>query len=143
MYIEEEVRGHVEFILMHGKPNIGELLNLQFSHYARDKVVASMPVNGKTHQPFGLLHGGASVVLAETVASVGAWLNTNLDSQYAVGIEINANHLRAVRSGTVTATATPLHIGNQIHVWQVEIHDDRNHLICVSRCTLAIQHRRS
>jgi uncharacterized protein (TIGR00369 family) len=103
-----------------------------------DKVVATMPVDNRTHQPFGLLHGGASAALAETVASLGAFLNIDKDKQAAVGVELNANHIRGKRDGVVTATATPLQRGRRIHVWDVRIEDEKNRLICASRCTLAI-----
>lgn len=102
-----------------------------------ERVVASMPVGPKVHQPFGILHGGASVALAETVASIGAVLNVE-PGQTAVGLEINANHLRSVREGTVHATATPLHRGRRTQVWSVNITGEDGGLVCVSRCTLAI-----
>jgi uncharacterized protein (TIGR00369 family) len=103
-----------------------------------DKVVGTMPVSPTVHQPFGILHGGASVALAETVASVGAVLNIDLQRQRAVGLEINANHLRAKQDGMLTATATPIHLGKRTQVWGIEIVDETNRRICVSRCTLAI-----
>lgn len=103
-----------------------------------EKVVATMPVQPKVHQPFGLLHGGVSVALAETVASVGAFLSVADQGMLAVGLEINANHLRGVRDGIVTATATPIHKGRTTHVWQVEIKDENGKMVCISRCTLAI-----
>src|SRR5258706_11281477 len=101
-----------------------------------------MPVGPKVHQPFGLLHGGASVVLAETVASTGAFLNCDMEKETAVGIEINANHLRGMREGMLTAVATPLHKGRSTHVWEVRITDEKDKLVCISRCTLAIVPRR-
>jgi uncharacterized protein (TIGR00369 family) len=101
-----------------------------------------MPVDRRTHQPFGLLHGGASVALAETVASLGAWMNVDPERQAAVGIEINANHLRSMRSGTVRAVGTPVHRGRTTHVWAIEIRDEAERLVCVSRCTLAIVDQR-
>lgn len=114
-----------------------ELLDIEIVEMSDEKVVATMPVTKKHHQPFGVLHGGVSVVLAESVASVGAFLAAP-DGFVAMGIEINANHIRAVRDGTLTATATPVHRGRSTHVWQVEIKTDNDKLICVSRCTLAI-----
>jgi uncharacterized protein (TIGR00369 family) len=101
-----------------------------------------MPVTSKVHQPFGVLHGGASVVLAETVASIGAWLNIDPATQMAMGLEINANHLRAVRDGHVTATARPFHVGRTTQVWTIELVDDQGRPVCVSRCTLAVVPRR-
>ena len=97
-----------------------------------------MPVDQRTKQPFGLLHGGASVALAESLASIGGWLNVD-DSKFAVvGIEINANHIRAVKSGHVTGTAVPLHRGAKTQVWEIRIADERGRLVCISRCTLAV-----
>lgn len=106
-----------------------------------DKVVATMPVDQRTRQPFGLLHGGASAALAETVASLGAFLNIDREKQAAVGLELNANHLRGKTDGIVTATATPIHRGRRTHVWEIRIEDEKNRLVCVSRCTLAIVDR--
>ena len=104
----------------------------------KERVVATMPVIAKVHQPFGLLHGGASVALAETVASLGAYFWVKDSGMTAVGLEINANHLRGKRDGIVTATALPLHCGRSTHVWEVKITDESNRLVCISRCTLAI-----
>ena len=107
-----------------------------------DLVIATMPVDDRTRQPFGLLHGGASAALAETVASLGAFMNIDAESQAAVGVEINANHLKGKRDGVVTATARPRQRGRTIHVWEVRIEDEEGQLICASRCTLAIVSRR-
>lgn len=99
-----------------------------------------MPVNENTIQPFGILHGGASVALAETLVSIGAWLNIDENKKSAVGIEINANHIRAVKKGgTVIGTGRPVHIGKQTQVWEAKIRTrETNKLVCISRCTLAI-----
>jgi 1,4-dihydroxy-2-naphthoyl-CoA hydrolase len=118
--------------------NMIGLLEITMLEATVDRVVATMPVQPKVHQPFGLLHGGASVALAETVASLGAYLNVMDSGMGAVGLEINANHLKAKRDGIVTATATPIHKGRTTHVWQVEIRDEAGKMVCVSRCTLAI-----
>ena len=118
--------------------NMIGLLEISVLEATVDRVVATMPVQPKVHQPFGLLHGGASVALAETVASLGAYLNVMDSGMGAVGLEINANHLRGKKDGTVTATATPIHKGRSTHVWQVEIKDEAGKMVCVSRCTLAI-----
>ena len=107
-----------------------------------EKVVATMPVDHRTQQPFGLLHGGASAALAETVASLGAYLNVDPETQAAVGVELNANHLRGKTEGIVTATATPVRRGRTIHVWDIKIEDEESRLVCVSRCTLAIVNKR-
>lgn len=98
-----------------------------------------MPVDARTQQPLGLLHGGASVVLAESLGSVGAACCLDPETQFPVGMEINANHLRAVRSGHVVGTARPIHRGRTTHVWQIEITDEAERLVCVSRITLAIR----
>ncbi len=113
-------------------------LEIEFLEASPDKVVATMPVQPKVHQPFGLLHGGASVALAETVASTGAFLSVADQGMTAVGLEINANHLRGVRDGLVTATATPIHKGRTTQVWNIEIKDQNHKIVCISRCTLAI-----
>lgn len=120
-----------------------DALGIEVTELAPKRVVATMPVDTRTKQPFGLLHGGASVALAETVASLGAFSNIDPAKFAAVGIEINANHLRAKREGVVRATATPVHIGRGTHVWSIEIVDEENRMVCVSRCTLAIVPRPS
>ncbi len=120
------------------KNTLIEHLGITFSEQSGQKVVASMAVEARVHQPFGILHGGASVVLAETVASTGAYLNVRERGMVAVGLEINANHLRSVRSGTVTATATPIFQGRTTEVWSIEIKDEAGKMVCVSRCTLAV-----
>jgi len=113
-------------------------LGIELVESGKERVVARMPVGPKVHQPFGLLHGGASVALAETVASTGAWMNCDQARERVVGIEINANHLRAMRDGVVTAVATPVHVGRRTQVWQVQITDENGKAVCVSRCTLAV-----
>lgn len=111
---------------------------MEILELAPERVVVTMPVDTRTHQPFGLLHGGASVALAETVASIGALTHLDPTKSVAVGLEINANHIRSVRSGIVRATGTPLHVGQSTQVWSIEIVDERGRRVCVSRCTLAI-----
>ncbi|MDC0358450.1 hotdog fold thioesterase [Oligoflexia bacterium] len=113
-------------------------LEMEFIDFHADFITASMPVNAKTRQSFGLLHGGASIALAETLASVGAWLNVDETKFAIVGVEINGNHIRAVREGRVIGTATPVHIGRKTHVWQVRITTEDDKVVCVSRCTLAV-----
>ena len=115
-----------------------EALDITVTQAEPERVVATMPVSSKVHQPFGILHGGASVALAETAASIGAAVNLDLDKQRAVGLEINANHVRSKRDGTLSALATPLHRGRRTHVWQIDISDEAGKLVCTSRCTLAI-----
>lgn len=113
-------------------------IGIDITEATKDRVVATMPVTPKVHQPFGLLHGGATVALAETVASTGAFMNCDLTKEMAVGIEINANHLRGKKEGVVTAVATPIHKGRSTHVWEVKITDEAGKMVCISRCTLAI-----
>ncbi|MBM4776963.1 MAG: hotdog fold thioesterase [Archangiaceae bacterium] len=120
------------------KGTMGEQLGIEFVELTKERVVARMPVEKRVHQPFGLLHGGASVALAETVASIGAWLNVGESGKTAVGLEINANHVRGKRDGIVTATATPLHLGRATHVWEIKLTDEAGKLVCISRCTMAI-----
>ncbi|HKO15583.1 MAG TPA: hotdog fold thioesterase [Gemmatimonadaceae bacterium] len=116
-------------------------LGIEVRELTRERVVATMQVDDRTRQPYGILHGGASVALAETVASVGALMNVDRERFTAVGLEINANHLRAKREGLVTATGTPVHIGRRTQVWDIRILDEKNRLVCVSRCTLAVIER--
>jgi uncharacterized protein (TIGR00369 family) len=113
-------------------------LAIEIVEMRKDRVVARMPVTPKVHQPFGILHGGASVALAETVASAGAWMNVDQERERVVGLEINANHLRAKRDGIVTAVATPVHVGRRTQVWEVRIADENDKPVCISRCTLAV-----
>ncbi|GAC1551795.1 MAG: hotdog fold thioesterase [Herpetosiphon sp.] len=114
-----------------------QLLGIKIKEQSPERVVATMPVTPEHLQPFGYLHGGASVVLAETVASMGAF-GAAPAGKAAFGLEINANHVRPKREGLLTATAVPLHLGQQTHVWDVKIVDEQQRLICVSRCTVAI-----
>jgi uncharacterized protein (TIGR00369 family) len=118
--------------------NLLDALGIELVSMAPERVVATMPVDARTHQPFGLLHGGASVALAETLASLGAALHVDRERSMVVGVEINANHVRGVRSGTVTGVGTPLHVGRTTQVWEVRISDESGRLVCVSRCTLAV-----
>jgi uncharacterized protein (TIGR00369 family) len=118
---------------------LADALGIELLELTATRVVATMPVDERTKQPFGILHGGASVALAETVASLGATANVDRQEFVAVGLEINANHLRAKSDGAVTATATPIHIGRTTHVWEVRIVDEEERQVCVSRCTLAIR----
>jgi 1,4-dihydroxy-2-naphthoyl-CoA hydrolase len=118
-----------------------EHLGIVFTDVGPDTLRAEMPVDARTHQPYGLLHGGASVVLAETLGSTGATWCVDPDRQYCVGIEVNANHLRAVKTGRVVGTARPLHRGRRTQIWEIHIHDGSGHLVCVSRLTLAVLDR--
>ncbi|HEX8492719.1 MAG TPA: hotdog fold thioesterase [Pyrinomonadaceae bacterium] len=127
--------------MMRSRTNQTVLKTLDISIEAAEaeRVLLSMPVTERVHQYTGLLHGGVSVVLAETAASIGAALNTDLSRYTPVGVEINANHLRSVTTGRVRAEARPVYVGRQMTVWAIEIRDDRDRLVCTSRCTLAFK----
>jgi 1,4-dihydroxy-2-naphthoyl-CoA hydrolase len=114
-----------------------EPLGIVFTELGADFLRATMPVDARTHQPYGLLHGGASVLLAETLGSTAGMLSVE-EGKGVVGIEINANHLRGVRRGQVTGTARPAHVGRSTQVWDIGIEDDAGRLVCVSRLTVAV-----
>jgi 1,4-dihydroxy-2-naphthoyl-CoA hydrolase len=117
-------------------------LGIEYTALGVDTISAKMPVDHRTHQPLGLLHGGASVSLAETLGSVAATCCVDQTTQYCVGLEINANHIKSVRSGYVVGTAKPVHIGKRTHVWEIRIVNEGNELICISRITLAVIDKR-
>ncbi len=119
-----------------------EHLGIRFTEIGDDYILATMPVDHRTKQPLGLLHGGASVALAETMGSLGATLCLDLRTQYPVGLEINTNHIKSAKEGVVTGKASPIHIGKGTHVWSIEIKNDKNQLVAVSRITLAILDRK-
>jgi 1,4-dihydroxy-2-naphthoyl-CoA hydrolase len=121
-----------------GKNTMGDHLGIEFTEVGEDFLKGRMPVDNRTRQPYGLLHGGASVALAETLGSVAAAFVVDRRAFNAVGLEINANHVRGVREGFVTGIAKPLHLGKTTHVWEIRIFDDRDKLICISRLTVAI-----
>jgi 1,4-dihydroxy-2-naphthoyl-CoA hydrolase len=121
-----------------GKGTMGEHIGIVITEVGPNFIKGTMPVDARTRQPYGLLHGGASCVLAETLGSVASALVIDPSTFICVGLEINANHIRGVREGTVTGTATALHIGSSTHVWDIKIHDEREKLVCVSRLTVAI-----
>ncbi|MBF6027132.1 hotdog fold thioesterase [Pseudomonas sp. P115] len=120
------------------KNTIGELLDIRFESFDDESLTASMVVDPRTHQPFGLLHGGASVVLAESIGSMAAYLCIDPSKFYCVGLEVNANHLRGVRSGRVTAVARAIHIGRTTQVWDIRLTNDEGKASCVSRLTMAV-----
>ncbi|GEP90242.1 1,4-dihydroxy-2-naphthoyl-CoA hydrolase [Chitinophaga terrae (ex Kim and Jung 2007)] len=126
----------------HGKGTMGEWLGMEFTEIGPDYLRLMMPVDHRTIQPYGLLHGGASAALAETAGSIGSALIIDPAKQICVGMEINANHVRGVRSGYVHAMARPLHIGGSSHVWDIRITDDEHKLICVSRLTVAVRDKK-
>ena len=125
------------------KNTIGEVLDIRFESFDDESLSASMVIDSRTHQPYGLLHGGASVVLAETLGSTASYLCIDTSRFYCVGLEVNANHLRAKREGVVTGRCSPLHLGTTTQVWQIEIRDERGRLLCTSRLTMAVlKHKR-
>src|SRR5256714_12520485 len=121
--------------------SVWEILDIKLVSAAKDKVVATMPIGTNHRQQICYLHGGISVVLAESVASLGSALNIDASRQMAFGLEINANHLRPKREGQLTAIATPLHRGRSTHVWDIKISDENGKLVCISRCTVAVVDR--
>ena len=121
-----------------GKNTMGEHLGIEFTEIGADYLIAKMPVDQRTKQPFGLLHGGASCVLAETLGSVGSVCCVDIEKYNVVGVEINANHLRSAKSGYVFGKATLLHGGQKIHVWDIQITNELGKLMCVSRLTVAV-----
>ena len=128
----------VQDLIPLGKDTMSEHLGMEWTEVGDDYLKARMPVDHRTKQPYGLLHGGASVALAETLGSVGAAMVVDHSKFYCVGLEINANHVRSAREGFVTGHATPLHIGRQTHVWEIKIYNEENKLTCVSRLTVAV-----
>lgn len=117
-------------------------LGIELTNMGEDFIEARMPVDPRTHQPLGLLHGGASVALAETLGSIAATCCINPAVQYCVGLEINANHIKSVRNGFVTGVAKPVHIGKRTQVWEIRIVNDTQDLVCISRITLAVLDKR-
>ncbi|CAG5072776.1 Putative esterase [Dyadobacter sp. CECT 9623] len=114
-------------------------IGIEFIEVGPDFVTARMPVDKRTHQPFGILHGGASVVLAETLGSIASFLTLpDSDEKHAVGLEINANHLRPVKEGFVYGTVRPIHLGKTTHIWDIRITNEQEKLVCISRLTVAI-----
>ena len=128
----------LEQLNANSRNTILELLDIRFESFTEDSLTASMVVDHRTHQPYGLLHGGASVVLAESVGSSASYLCIDTSKYFCVGIEVNANHLRGLRSGRVTAVAHPVHIGRTTHVWDIRLTSEEGKASCISRRTVAI-----
>ena len=129
----------LEHLQQWNKNTIGDHLGIEYLEIGEDYIAARMPVDHRTHHPFGILHGGASVVLAETLGSLSSFLLLpDTTKQQAVGLDINANHIRAVKSGWVYGKSTPLHVGRTTHVWEIRITNEENKLVCISRLTMAI-----
>jgi 1,4-dihydroxy-2-naphthoyl-CoA hydrolase len=124
-----------------GRNTMAEYLGIEWVEVGKDFLKAKMPVDHRTIQPYGLLHGGSSCVLAETLGSVGSAMVVDHSAFYCVGLEINANHIRSAREGFVTGVAMPLHLGRATHVWDIKIYDEKEKLICVSRLTVAVLKR--
>jgi len=117
-------------------------LGIEFTELGNDYITAKMPVDHRTHQPLGLLHGGASVTLAETLGSVAATCCVDRTTQYCVGLEINANHVKSAKSGYVYGTTRPIHIGKRTQVWEIKIVNEASELVCISRITMAVIDKR-
>lgn len=129
---------NLEQLNANSKNTILELLDIRFEAFTEDSLTASMVVDHRTHQPYGLLHGGASVVLAESLGSSASYLCIDTSQYFCVGIEVNANHLRGLRSGRVSAVAHPVHIGRTTHVWDIRLTSEEGKASCISRLTVAI-----
>jgi 1,4-dihydroxy-2-naphthoyl-CoA hydrolase len=136
------VQATPEQLVQRSANTLAERLDIRVTEIGPDYLRATMPVNSHTHQPQGILHGGASVALAETVGSLAANLCVDVTKYVCVGQEINANHLRPVASGLVTGTARPYHVGSKSQVWGIEIRDENDKLVCVSRLTMAVVERK-
>ncbi len=129
----------LDFLNSLGKNNLEEQLGIEYVELGEDFIVARMPVDHRTKQPFGILHGGASVVLAESLGSIASFLCLeNPEKQKAVGLEINANHLRPVSEGWVFGKVTNIHLGKKTHIWEIKISTSKNKLVCISRITMMI-----
>ena len=121
------------------RPTLADALGMELTEVTPDYLEGRMPVDGRTHQPMGLLHGGASVALAETLGSIAAMLRVDRTKQACVGLEINANHIKGVRDGWVRGRATPVHVGRSTQVWEIRItHEETGALVCLSRITMAV-----
>ena len=128
----------IEQIKPLGKETMGEYIGIEWTELGEDFIKAKMPVDHRTRQPYGLLHGGASCVLSETIGSIASAMVVDHSKFVCVGMEINANHVRSARAGFVTGVATPLHLGANTHVWDIKIYDELEKLVCVSRLTVAV-----
>jgi 1,4-dihydroxy-2-naphthoyl-CoA hydrolase len=125
-----------------GKDTMTDFLDIKFTKIGYDFLEATMPVTSKTKQPLGLLHGGANVVLAETLGSVASNQTLDQKKQFCVGLEINANHLKSVKEGLVRGITKPIHLGKKTQVWEIKIYNDKEELSCISRITMAIMDRK-
>lgn len=120
------------------KDSMSSYLGIEFTEIGDDYLIATMPVDHRTKQPMGIMHGGASCVLAETIGSMGAQFCVNRDTHYCVGLDLNTNHIRSIQGGQVTGIAKPFHLGRSTQVWSIEIKNDKGQLISISRLTMAV-----
>lgn len=132
----------LEIINQMSKNTLVEHLAIEIIEIGKDYLIGKMPVDHRTHQPLGMLHGGASVVLAETLGSVAATLTVDPEKQYCVGLDINANHVKSVRSGFVYGKTSPIHVGKKTQVWEIRITNEAEELVCISRITMAVLDRK-
>ncbi len=128
----------IQFIQDHEKNTLADNLGIVITSASKEMIEGKMPVDERTKQPLGSLHGGASVAFAETLGSIAGTINVNYPEEFVVGAEINANHIKSAKSGWVYGKAIPIHIGKRTHVWEIKIKNDDDQLICVSRMTLAV-----
>ena len=131
-----------QFIQDHVKNTLVENLGIVITNASTKKVEGKMPVDNRTKQPLGSLHGGASVAFAETLGSIAGTINVNYPDEFVVGAEVNANHIKTARTGWVHGIATPVHVGKRTHVWDIRITNDEDQLVCISRLTLAVVKRK-
>lgn len=141
IWFEKDIKMENFFHL--GKGSMGDFLGIEWLEMGPDFIKARMPVDHRTKQPYGILHGGASCVLAETIGSIASAFVIDQTKYQCVGLEINANHIGMVREGFVTGIVKPIHLGRSTHVWDIQIHDDKEKLICVSRLTVIIIEKKS
>ena len=136
MHLDKNVEEKINSIKEKLPNTLVNSLGIEFKSIKKDELIATMPVDKRTKQPFGILHGGANVALAETLASIGGWLNVEDEKSIVVGLEINANHIRAVTTGEVTGKAKPIHLGRSTQIWEIKISNEEGKLVCISRCSL-------
>jgi len=129
---------NVDQLQVLGKNTMVEGIGIEFKEIGENFIKATMPVDHRTVQTYGILHGGASVTLAETIGSIASAMVIDKEKYYCVGLEINANHLRSAKKGFVTGIVTPIHLGKKTHVWEIKIYDDEEKLLCISRLTVAV-----
>lgn len=132
----------VELLNAQFNKNLSSHIGIEYLEIGSDFLTAKMPVDNRTKQPYGILHGGASVVLAESIGSLASNMLVDQTKQYCVGLEINANHIKSASSGFVFATVTPIHVGKKTHVWDIKIRNEQKELVCISRLTVAVIDRK-